>query len=111
MTTPYLFDGPNEHGLMKEIFDLSEGHNHDGANSRKVENSTLKAGVQGFLVTTCTVALATIEATDIVLASVIAFATTAYVTKVVISAGVGFVVTVNQDPGNATISYAVFKAT
>lgn len=60
--------------------------------------------------TTCTIALSIIAATDIISTQVIGFATTCYVTEVAITAGTGFIVTVNQDPGKgATLSYVVHK--
>jgi hypothetical protein len=55
------------------------------------------------------VSLTSIAATDVVVANVVAWATAAYVTSLAITAGTGFIVTLNTDPGNATISYAVFK--
>lgn len=61
--------------------------------------------------TTCTVALATIEATDVVLAYVSSAATVCYALGTVITAGTGFITTVNTTPGGtgATVSYLVFK--
>ena len=60
--------------------------------------------------TTCTVALSTIIATDVVIPVVTSYATSAYVTQVAITAGTGFIATVNTDPGaNASLSYVVHK--
>lgn len=67
-------------------------------------------GQQGMgAVTSVAVTLATIEATDIVLAQVTAYATQSYVQKATITAGTGFVVYCSANPGSATVSYAVFK--
>lgn len=60
--------------------------------------------------TSVSVALATIESTDIVLANTITAATASYVTKVKVTAGTGFVIYASAAPGaNGTIGYAVFK--
>lgn len=111
MSTPYIFDYFDKNGLLAYIFDTVTGHNHDGSNSKKVANSTVSAGLQGTNGSTATIALAAVAATDIIVANVVSYATTAYVTKIDITAGTGFVVTLNQAPGSATVSYAVFKST
>jgi hypothetical protein len=114
MAKGYIFPSNNLNDTLDKAFDTSSGHSHNGTDSRKISTSNITgivgAGKQGFLATTCTVALAAIAATDVVVANVVAYATTAYVTKVAITAGTGFVVTLNQDAGNATISYLVFNA-
>ena len=105
----YEFETPDQNAMLNQAFNPTSGHNHDGTSTKRIPYSQVVAGTQGFLASTCTVAVASIAATDVVLANVIAYATSAYVTKIAISAGVGFVVTLNQSTGNATISYAVFK--
>lgn len=57
---------------------------------------------------TCAVVLATIAATDVVLAQQEAAATATYIQYVTITAGTGFVVTLNASPGSSTINWAVF---
>lgn len=56
------------------------------------------------------VALATIEATDIVVASILnQGATAAYIVETVVTAGTGFTVTLNLAAIATTVAYAVFK--
>ena len=109
MSSKYLFPNPDVNAELNRAFDTSTGHNHDGVSTRAIPYAPVAAGIQGCLASTCTVAVAAIAATDIVLANVIAYATTAYINKIVISAGVGFVAYFSTDTGNATISYGVFK--
>lgn len=59
---------------------------------------------------TCAVALATIAAGDIVIAQQEASATANYIQYITITAGTGFVVTVNTSPGTSSINWAVFAA-
>jgi hypothetical protein len=71
--------------------------------------------VTGFATITATstssvVALATIQATDVVLAQVVTTTTAGYVTAIAITAGTSFKITVSAATGSASISYAVFKA-
>lgn len=115
MTTPYKFDWWDQNARFREIFDLTSGHNHDGINSRldaTLAYATLKNAKISFAdSTTCTVALSTIAATHVVLAQVTDYASTAYVTKIVITPGTGFIATVDTDPGaNASLSYSVLNA-
>jgi len=59
---------------------------------------------------TFSVALATIEATDRIIASVVNLgATNAYITDLVITAGTGFVITMSGACTGASVAYAVFK--
>jgi len=59
---------------------------------------------------TYSVALATIEATDRIIASVVNLgATNAYITDLVITAGTGFVITMSGACTGASVAYAVFK--
>ena len=69
-------------------------------------------GMARFIDSTATfsVALATIEATDRVITSVASMgATKAYVYAVAVTAGTGFVITLNLAATGASIAYAVFK--
>ena len=59
--------------------------------------------------TTANVALTTIEATDLVLATFGSQATVAYIVSATITAGTGFIVACNTTPGPAVVNYAVFK--
>ena len=110
MTCPYNFDYYNQNWLLEKIFDISIGHHHDGTDSRKTDYSTVKAGIQAMTCATQLVSLAAIAATDVVVANVISYATAAYVSKLTITAGTGFLITLNTDSGPASVSYAVFKA-
>ena len=59
---------------------------------------------------TYSVALATIEATDKVFTGIISMgATVSYVTKLAITAGTGFVITMSGACTGASVAYAVFK--
>jgi len=58
---------------------------------------------------TLAVALTWIKAADIVLSQVTSWATVAYISKIVITAGTGFVVSFNTSPGTATFDYTVFR--
>jgi len=59
---------------------------------------------------TYSVALATIEATDKVIASVVSMgATKSYLIGVAITAGTGFVITLSGACTGASVAYAVFK--
>ena len=58
---------------------------------------------------TLAVAWAGILATDIVLTQMTTYATIAYIAKVVITAGTGFVATLSTAPGTATFDYAILR--
>ena len=66
-------------------------------------------GSQTITGTTCAVSMTTIAATDLVFASAATFSTAAYIISLVVTAGTGFVATVNTSPGTGTINYVVFK--
>jgi hypothetical protein len=65
-------------------------------------------GQQSFTGSTKAIALTTIEATDLVVASVLATTTASYVTTLAITAGTGFIVTMSAAT-DCTVSYLVFK--
>lgn len=104
------FDRRDKQSLYEELFDITTGHRHDGTDSRVVAYQTVAAGQVGTALTSVSIALASIVATDAVVANVMTYITASYVAKIAITAGTGFLVTLNAAPGTATISYAVFRA-
>jgi len=114
----YDFNTPDQNAMLNSAFNASTGHYHDGTSSRYVPYHVLAAGKQAITSTTTTVgvfdvivALASIEAADVVLAQVIASTTASvYVTRSAITAGVGFSAYTNAAT-IGSISYVVFKST
>jgi len=106
-------DRRDKNQLMEEIFDTTTGHHHDGTDSRKNPYNTVVAGLASIVNNTVTfsVAVASIAASDIVVTSMQNIgATVAYVSKAIITAGTGFVITMNTACTGASVAYAVFKA-
>jgi|WetSurMetagenome_2_1015567.scaffolds.fasta_scaffold367501_2 hypothetical protein len=111
MGQPWEFKTANKNQILADAFDTSSGHRHDGTDSRVTKYYTKAVGTQSTTVASASVTLASIAATDIVVATPIYCGTAAYITTIAITASTGFLATFNTTPGNATISYAVFSAT
>lgn len=114
MTTPYLIKGAygDKNQVLADFMDVTTGHHHDGVDSAVVAYRTVVAGIYSYDAaggTTVAVAVASIVATDIVLAQFAATATAAYVLSYAITAGTGFAITSSAAIGKATLSYCVLK--